>query len=285
MILLAAVLALSSVTASGDSSAESKAMLRSWFDAVGAPKPEESFGSYVARAAYVKHGVRYDDRDPRLPAGGEEVRIELERFECVSFIESSLALARCGWEREPTVSCFEREIVLSRYRGGILSSYASRLHYFAEWISDNDARGRVANITTTIGGEPLRKDFFYVSRRVLSRADPRTPNLDALRLEMRAVEERLSAREHVVLLRERAREGLARLEDGDVIAFVREREGLLVHHAGFVYRVGGRPRLLHASSFHQRVVLTPDDVTSYLLRRPERRGVIVARPAQPMTSR
>jgi hypothetical protein len=278
MSVLAALALVSSVSASGWSP-DAKIALRAWFDAVGAPASGESFGHYLARAAYRKHGVGYD-RNESSPEAPEELRIELARFECVSFIESSLALARCGWARDPTESCFERELVLSRYRGGTPSSYASRLHYFTEWIADNDARGRLQDITSHLGGEPIRKDFFYVSRRIPPRED-----LDAMRLEMRAIEERLSSEAHVVLLREDAREGLANLEDGDVVAFVRERQGMLVHHAGFVYRMEGRPRLLHASSYHQRVVLTPDDVTSYLLRRPERRGVIVARPVQPMTSR
>jgi hypothetical protein len=278
MSVLAALALASTVSASGWSP-DAKITLRAWFDAVGAPASGESFGHYLARAAYVKHGVRYD-RTETQPGAREDLRIELARFECVSFIESSLALARCGWARDPTESCFEREIVLSRYRGGVPSSYASRLHYFAEWISDNDARGRLEDVTSTLGGEPLQKDFFYVSRRIPPRED-----LLALRSELRAIEERLSSETHVVLQREDAREGLTRLEDGDVVAFVRERQGMLVHHAGFVYRMGGRPRLLHASSYHERVVLTPDDVTSYLLRRPERRGVIVARPVQPMTSR
>lgn len=282
-----AVLVLSSMTTASESdlSPETKVTVRAWFDAVGAPKPDEPFGSYLVRAAYVKHGVEYEKLDPRLPAEPEQLRVDLDRFECVSFIESSLALARCGWERDSTASCFEREIVLSRYRDGKQSDYASRLHYFVDWIYDNEARGRILNITTRLGGEPVRKDFSYVTGRVLARAEARGEDVGKIRLKVKATEERLSAQAHVVLLREGAPEGLSHLEDGDLVAFVRERDGLLVHHAGFVYRINGVPRLLHASSFHQRVVLTPDDVTSYLLRRPERRGVIVARPAQPITSR
>ena len=65
------------------------------------------------------------------------------------------------------------------------------------------------------------------------------------------------------------------------MAFARERSGPLIHHAGIVYRARGRARLLHASSYHQRVVLTREDLSSYLLRRKDRRGVLVARPLSP----
>ena len=80
-------------------------------------------------------------------------------------------MARCGFRREPTESCFERELVASRYRGGTLSDYASRLHYFDDWIDDNESRKRLANLTQALGGEPLTRSYFHISSRVLARAD------------------------------------------------------------------------------------------------------------------
>ena len=47
-----------------------------------------------------------------------------------------------------------------RYRGGTRGSYASRLHYFSEWISDGARRGLLRDIAPELGGEedtrPLR---------------------------------------------------------------------------------------------------------------------------------
>jgi hypothetical protein len=211
----------------------------------------------------------------------EELRVELSRFECVTFIESSLAVARCGFRGEPGASCFEREVTASRYRGGVLSDYASRLHYFDDWIDDNEARKRLENLTPELGGEPLTRSYFHISSRVLPRSNVSKDALAVLTREVAATESRLSRVPHLVLSRERAPRVLDQLEDGDLVAFVRERSGLLIHHAGFIYRVRGKPRLLHASSYHQRVVLTSDDVASYLLRRPERLGIVVARPSSP----
>jgi hypothetical protein len=203
----------------------------------------------------------------------------------VSFIESTLAVARCGFRGEPTASCFEREIELSRYRGGIQRDYASRLHYFDEWIDDNEARHRVANLTKELGGEPFFRSYFYISSRVLPRTRLPASDLARLTREVSRTESRLSEAPHVVLSREAAARALAGLPDGDLVAFVRDRPGLLVHHAGFVYRDRGKPRLLHASSYHGRVVLTREELTRYLLRRPERQGVIVARPLAPQPDR
>jgi N-acetylmuramoyl-L-alanine amidase-like len=258
---------------------ETRSKLEAWYREAGGARPGEAFGSYLARVAYLEHGADYDDVVP--PPGEEKLRVDLDRFECVTFIESSLAVARCGYRGDPTVACFEREIVRSRYRDGALTDYASRLHYFTDWIDDNGRRKRLENLTRELGGEPMNREFFYVGRRLRQRAVVSGNELARLESEVADTESRLSAEPHLVLMRESAPAALGKLEDGDLVAFVRVRPGLLVSHAGFIYWVNGHPRLLHASSYHHRVVLTPDDVTSYLLRRPERKGVIVARPLPP----
>ena len=263
----------------GTLTTKTRAELKEWYDGVGAPLAHETFGAYLARAAFFQHGVGYEPvQKPTMP---EKLRVDLSRFECVTFIESSLAVARCGFRREPTAACFEREVTASRYRGGALSDYASRLHYFDDWIDDNEARHRLKNLTPELGGEPLTRSYFHISSRVLPRSNVTKDALAVLTREVVATESRLSLAPHFVLSRERAPRVIDRLEDGDLVAFVRERAGLLIHHAGFVYRVLGKPRLLHASSYHRRVVLTSEDVASYLLRRPERRGVLIARPLSP----
>lgn len=254
--------------------------LTAWYETLGPPRSGESFGHYLARAARIQHGKRYEEA-AQPPPGVETLRIDLDEFECVTFIESSLAVARCGFEGTPTRACFEQEIIASRYRGGALSDYASRLHYFTDWIDDNAGRGRLTNLTPALGGQPTFKRFFRISQREL----PRGAVSAETAAEVARVESRLSESPHFVLSRELAPAKLSLLEDGDLIAFVRERPGLLVHHAGFILRVGGVPHLLHASSFHKRVVITAEDVTDYLLRRPERRGVIVARPTPPRAER
>ncbi len=275
LVVLCACVSLSAA-ANGD---DPDTNLARWYEEVGPPRPSEPFGRYLARTARVKHGVKYEEVSPEI--GPETLRVELDAFECVSFIESSLAVARCGWSADPTQSCFVRELEATRYRSGEMGDYASRLHYFVDWIADNERRGRLSNVTASLGGEPMQKDFFYISQRELKRTSIDASQLASLTDAIESTEARLSATTHSVLSRENAPAVLNELLDGDLVAFVRERPGLLVHHAGLVYWAGGTPRLLHASSYHGRVVITVRDVTNYLLRRSERRGVIVARPTTP----
>jgi hypothetical protein len=275
LLMLCACVSLCA-TAVADDTAET---LARWYEQVGEPRASETFGRYLARTARVQHGAKYDDA-PR-PVGTETLHVELGAFECVSFIETALAIARCGWNADPTRNCFVRELEATRYRGGEMGDYSSRLHYFVDWIGDNEQRGRLSNLTASLGGELVHKDFFYITQRALRRASVEASQRVSLTAAMESTEARLSAQEHSVLSRDNAPPVLNELRDGDLVAFVRERPGLLVHHAGLVYWAEGVPRLLHASSYHGRVVITVRDVTNYLLRRPERRGVIIARPTSP----
>lgn len=259
--------------------AEQSRTLEHWYENVGPARSGESFGDYLGRAAAVQHGARYEDVVP--PPGVETLHVNLDQFECVSFIESSVAVARCGWLGTATGECFERELIASRYRGGDIGDYASRLHYFTDWIGDNQARHRVVDLTPSLGGRPVYRNFFYITRRRLQRAVVSDAVTMDLHQELASTEARLSAMPHAVLDREQAPPVLSKLQEGDLVAFVRERPGLLVHHAGFAHWSGGKPRLLHASSYHHRVVITATDVTDYLLRRPERRGILVIRPLPP----
>ena len=279
LILGLCVTRAAAAAASPPMSADQKQKLEAWYDALGAPRGAETFGHYLARAARVQHGVGY--APPASAPGVETMRIDLDAFECVSFIESAIAVARCAWSGEPDELCFTEDVEASRYRGGALGDYASRLHYFVDWIGDNEGRGRIENLTTSLGGTPVQKDFYLITRRELPKAALEQEELAAVTETLLATEHRLSSASHDVLGRESAPEALRVLNDGDLVAFVRERPGLLVHHAGFVSWVNGSPRLVHASSYHQRVVITERDVTDYLLRRSERKGVIIARPLAP----
>ena len=65
----------------------------------------------------------------------------LTGFDCVTLVESSLAIARAAAVPRARWSAFTHEIERMRYRGGVRAGYVSRLHYFSEWIADNARRG------------------------------------------------------------------------------------------------------------------------------------------------
>lgn len=255
------------------------ARLHAWYGAVGSVQTRESFGSFVVRVAKRQLGVPYDNSpEPPRP---EELRIRLDTQQCVSLVESSLAVARCVWQQAATESCFMDEVQAMRYRGGVIDGYASRLHYFVEWIDDNVQRRRFELLTPRLGAVPIRAKLDYITRHAAAYPTLADASIHGA---IAAVEQRLSAGEYSFVPRERIAEAQRELQDGDVIALVGSKPGLIVTHAGFIARgAGGATHLLHASSHHKRVLLTRTDLADYVARRPERRGIMVLRPLVPST--
>jgi len=70
----------------------------------------------------------------------------LDGFDCTTFVETVLALARSRAVRE-----FEKTLIQIRYRGGKVG-FAQRNHFpCVDWIPENTRQGVVTDITATIG--------------------------------------------------------------------------------------------------------------------------------------
>jgi hypothetical protein len=281
LIIAAACTALPGAAPEGASPttlpAEQQALLDKWFEAVGPRRPKENFGELVARAGMVQLGKPYNN--PPDKPGPETLRVELSSFDCVTFVESTLTVARCTWLGTRDTTCFLRELEEWRYRGGKLEDFASRLHYFSDWLADNGSRGRLHPLTGELGGAPASEDLTWITKhpeRYPAMADP------AVQQQIATIEARLSAVPQPILMKEQIAGIEGRLADGDVIAFVGDKPGLVVTHTGFVHRgKDGVARVLHASSYHGRIILTPASLSNYVGRRAERKGLALSRPIAP----
>ena len=147
--------------------------LTSWADTLRAERthrPQASPSAAPPSASASSRAARRTRRTPSRPISApvatrrtvEPLTLWLTRFDCVSLVESCLAVARAARASRgtPTWDAFAREIERMRYRGGMRGSYASRLHYFSEWISDGARRGLLRDIGPSLGAEddtrPLR---------------------------------------------------------------------------------------------------------------------------------
>lgn len=251
--------------------------LVAWFVALGEPGAQETFGAYIVRAAKLMLGRPYG-HTVEVP-GQEVVDCDVSQFQCESYVESSLAVARCGWMGEPSVACYRREVGRMRYRHGAMQGFGSRLHYFEDWLSDNALRGVLTLTSAKLGGKKMQRSTAYMTDHV--QAYPALQDGNELR-RVQAAERRLSRSSVDVVMRQDVAAAERALQDGDIVAIVTRRPDILVHHAGLVDRdEGGAVHLLHASSAHHHVMRTSEDISAYLGRRPERQGMLVARPISP----
>jgi hypothetical protein len=217
-----------------------------------------------------------------LKAGGsplkqEPIALSLTRFDCVTLVESCLAIARAASKPgDPTWKKFSREVERMRYRGGIRRGYTSRLHYFSEWISDGQKRGLVRDIGDELGGvvdsRPLR---FMTEHRG---SYPALAN-DVVFREIGAMERRLDSQRRRMIPTARIPEVVSSIESGDVLAFATEIPGLDVSHAAFAYRdAGGTLRVLHAPLSGGAVEITRATLHEYVANIRRATGILVARP-------
>ena len=216
-----------------------------------------------------------------LKSGGSPLRepltLSLTRFDCVTLVESCIAVARlAGVEGTPQWEGFGREIERMRYRGGDRRGYASRLHYFSEWISDGEKRGLVKDLGAELGGgEDTRPLRFMTEHRA---SYPGLASEDVFR-EIGAVERRISRQPRRVIPTKRIPEMVSRIETGDVLAFATEIPGLDVTHTAFAYRDENEVlRVLHAPLSGGVVEVTRATLPEYVAAIRRSTGILVARP-------
>jgi hypothetical protein len=230
---------------------------------------ELALGSpYVAGMldAYAKDGG-----DPRA----EPLTLDLSRFDCVLLVEGCLAVARAA-ARNGGWNDFAREVERMRYRGGVRDGYASRLHYFSEWIADNARRGLLRDLGAELGGtrdeRPLRFMTEHRGSYPALRHDP----------TFRAIAERereLDSMTRIVIPSDRIAAVQHRIQTGDVLAFTTKIAGLDATHTGFAYRDrAGVMRVLHAPLSGGAVEVSRRTLPEYVAAIRNSTGIMVARP-------
>ena len=263
--------------------------LAAWAGALraeGVSRPDAPLGRAATRVGELAAGTPYVPAtlEAYLRAGGrpadtEPLTLSLTRFDCVTLVESCLAVARvAGDESAPTWERFGREIERMRYRGGERRGYASRLHYFSEWIADGEKRGMVRSLGEELDGVEDGRPLRFMTEHRGS-----YPGLAdaAVFGEIAGIERRLNERPRRVVPAARIPEVADRIESGDVLAFATAIPGLDVTHAAFAYRgADGILRVLHAPLSGGVVEVTRATLLDYVAAIRRSSGIMVARPVR-----
>ncbi len=211
-----------------------------------------------------------------LEIGDEEsLVITLEGLDCTTYVENVLAFGLVKKENNPSFDSYVKALEKIRYRAGKLNGYGSRLHYFTEWISDNEAKGLVHNITASLGGDEIYKKLNFMSTH---RDFYPALKDEASFQKIQETEEKLQQFPLCILSQEMLANNESQIQSGDIIALATAIEGLDVTHTGFAIRADdGRIHLLHASS-SGAVEISELPLVDYLKKIKKNTGVIVARP-------
>ena len=209
----------------------------------------------------------------------ETLVINLRDFDCTTYVESCLALARAAKMKHPTVKKFMEQLQYERYRNGKINGYPSRLHYFTDWIYDGQKKGIVKDITGSLGGIPYNKkiDFMTTHRDAYKQLKN-----DKYFNEMKKIESELNKRKLYYIPKDSVAKIQDRLKNGDIIATTTNIPGLDVSHVAMIIKLdNGETRILEAPDVGLRVKLSYLPLSEYLMNNKKQTGIIVARPLEP----
>jgi hypothetical protein len=239
-------------------------------------------GRGAVRAGELATGTPYVPftLDAYLRDGGSPLRepltVSLSHFDCVTLVESCLAVGRVARHNgKPTWDRFGEEVERMRYRGGKRRGYSSRLHYFSEWISDGKTRGLVKDLGAELGGTEDRRPLRFMTEhrpKYAALAD------ESVFRKIQAIEHGLDHHPRRVIPTKLIPQVADRIESGDVLGFATDIPGLDVTHAAFAHRgTDGILRVLHAPLSGGVVEVTRTTLPEYVAAIRRSTGILVAR--------
>jgi hypothetical protein len=234
-------------------------------------------GEVIARVGSWFVGAPYTPKTLE-PPGPEGLVVNLREFDCVTYVESMLALSRVIKAKGKDFSDFRRELQKIRYRDGKLIDYPSRLHYFSDWIRDNHRKGIVEDHTQSLGGvvdaEPI--DFMSQHRQAYRQlAEKRFFD------DVRAQEIALTRITRYMIPEKQINQVAARIRNGDVIAATSSIKGLDVAHTGLALWRNGQLHLMHAPLIGDSVEVSENPLAERVIFIERQDGIMVARPREP----
>jgi hypothetical protein len=229
-------------------------------------------GKFFLETPYVAH---------TLETGEEQMVINLRELDCTTFAENCLALSRTLQSKNHTFEHFVHELQYIRYRNGVMSGYPSRLHYFCDWIYNNQQKNVVRDVSEEIAHTPLSKPINFMSTHpeeyMQLKKDPMLVEILAQQ------EEQITARNMYYIPEEKIAQVEHLLQDGDIAGITTGIEGIAIMHVVILVRVDNHIHLLHASSAAGEVVISEGTLEDYLLGSKSATGIVVARPVQLQT--
>ena len=188
----------------------------------------------------------------------EQLVVLVDSLDCTTFVETVLAFCIADKRGERDYEGFKKALTQIRYRDGILNGYTSRLHYFSDWIRNNEQMGFVKECTSeTACSLPKELWLDFMTTHVDSYL-PMKKNPELVK-EMASHEKNWQGTVVSYIPKEKLNlpPGELKIKDGDVLALVTNIKGLDVVHVGFAFWKDNQLHLLHASSSAKKVIEDP----------------------------
>lgn len=220
-------------------------------------------GERVGKVGLAFLDTKYEAFTLELWSDRETCIVNLRGLDCVTFFECSLGIARMIATGGETPADLVREITLTRYRGGRVGNYTSRLHYTSDWMYDNAQKGTVRLLTPDLpGAERFKEPVYFMSQKPeLYRQLKANPGLVPNIAEF---EKLINARQTFYVPIAHIPDVEPLLQTGDIVGITKGQKGIDCAHTGVCFRdTDGKLRFLHAGQTAGHVLLDAR-LTDYL---------------------
>ncbi|MGE5394020.1 MAG: N-acetylmuramoyl-L-alanine amidase-like domain-containing protein [Candidatus Saccharibacteria bacterium] len=205
----------------------------------------------------------------------ERLVINLRELDCTTFAENCLALARTVKMGKSDFDSFASQLEKIRYRNGERKLYPSRLHYFSDWIRNNDQKGFISAEINQKGAKTGRAIYFMSthpnSYPVLKEHPELVPVIAKQEMELTQADLSYFPKENIPNLYQH-------LQHGDIVGLTSNIEGLDVNHVGIIVQRNNQFYLLHASLSEKKVVVSESPLAEFLKPASKNSGIMIARP-------
>jgi Protein of unknown function (DUF1460) len=212
-------------------------------------------------------------------AGEEKLVVDLQTVDCVTFYENSLVLARCIKKGTTTFDDYKKELQFVRYRGGKIDGYPSRLHYTSDYFYDSEKKGILKDITSGLGGVPLKKKIDFMSTH--PDVYPALKKNPEFADRIKKIEDSINARQIFYIPKSRVRAIASKIRNGDILGITTSQEGIDCSHTGIAIWKDGELRFMHAPVPGMKVQITSMPLWEYLAKNHKQTGIIIMRALEP----
>jgi Protein of unknown function (DUF1460) len=203
----------------------------------------------------------------------EQLVINLQGLDCWTFVECSVAIALVAEANRGDFDFFKEKLQSLRYHEGKIDGYGSRIHYFSDWMMQQEKHQILKIVTDDLGGIPYPKMTAYISNHPDSYpklSDEKTLN------DLKNAEKNLHERTWSYIPKAKVAKMESKIKEGDIVAMTSTEPDLDIAHQGFAVKKNGRIYLLHASSDYHKVMITERPLVDYLARNKGQSGIMVA---------
>jgi len=244
---------------------------------------ELPIGECMKRVARELEGTPYVGFTLELDKDNEICSVNLTGLDCVTFFEDTLDFSRMLKKGGNTPQAMLAEVMFTRYRGGKMTDFTSRLHYTNDWLHDNEVKGVVKILAPDLpGAAPFTQKVGIMSEKPKNyRQLVAHPELIPT---IKKFEDEINGRPTMFIPMDKLPGVESKLQSGDIVGVSTTERGIDIAHTGLVITDdAGVPHFMDASSSKKKMKVTFEEgpISKAFNWSPKLTGAVFARPLEP----